>query len=194
MHKLIIALIAILIWSIPAHTASALWQENTEESIFINYKQFHKTENRVDNPEQGDSQVRKSPVKKDKSTGSYSGRHHPAYQSDPSEYTGYKYSKEEVQELIISYSAQYGIDPSTPLCIARLESGFNQFSKNRSSTASGVFQYLSGTWKGTDEGKAGLSVFDAESNVKAAVKYMAIHKNTRPWVVANRCPSLKFLQ
>lgn len=179
MHKLIIALIAIFIWSIPAHTASALWQENTEESIFINYEQFHKTENRVDNPEQGDSQVRKSPVKKDKSTGSYSGR---------------DYGQGEVQDLIRKYSQQYGIEPDTPLCIAKHESGFNPNAKNKSSSASGVFQYLSSTWKGTDEGKAGYSVFDAEQNVKAAIKYMAIHKKTTPWVVANRCPSLKFLQ
>jgi len=107
-------------------------------------------------------------------------------------YSGRNYSKEEVQQLIRDYSAQYGINPETPLCIARNESGFNQFSKNKSSTASGVFQYLSGTWRSTDEGRIGLNVFDADANVKAAVKYMAIHKNTRPWVVAPKCPKLQF--
>lgn len=104
------------------------------------------------------------------------------------------YSKEEVQQLIIEYSAQFGIDPTTPLCIARLESGYNQHSKNRRSTASGVFQYLTSTWRHTDEGKVGLSVFDADANVKAAVKYMAIHKSTQPWTVRGKCPQLAFLK
>ncbi len=103
-----------------------------------------------------------------------------------------KYSAEEVKQLIVQYSAQYGISPETPLCIARLESGYNQFSKNRRSTASGVFQYLTSTWRHTDEGKAGLSIFDADANVKAAVKYMAIHKSTAPWVVRGSCPKLAF--
>jgi hypothetical protein len=109
-------------------------------------------------------------------------------------YNGKQYSKEEVQQLIVQYSAQYGIDSATPLCIARLESGYNQFSKNRRSTASGVFQYLTSTWRHTDEGRAGHKVFDANANVKAAVKYMAIHKSTQPWVVRSRCPALKFVK
>lgn len=107
-------------------------------------------------------------------------------------YTGKSYSKEEVQQMIIQYSAEYGINPETPLCIARLESGFNQFSKNKRSSASGVFQYLTSTWKHTDEGKAGLNVFDANANVKAAVKYMAVHKSTQPWVVKYKCPKIAF--
>jgi hypothetical protein len=106
------------------------------------------------------------------------------------EYSGRHYSKEEVQALIIQYSQQYGINPAVPLCIARLESGYNQFSKNKSSSASGVFQYLTGTFAQTDEGKSGLSVFDADANVKAAIKYMASRKSVKPWVVARKCPSL----
>ncbi len=109
-------------------------------------------------------------------------------------YEGKIYSKEEVEQLIVHYSAVYGIDPQTPKCIAFRESGYNQFSKNKSSTASGVYQYLSSTWKSTDEGKAGLSVFDAEANVKAGVKYMAIHKSTQPWVVRTMCPKLSFVK
>lgn len=108
-------------------------------------------------------------------------------------YTGRNYTKDEVIQLIKDYSARYGINSATPLCIAKMESGYNQFSKNKSSTASGVFQYLTSTWRGTDEGRAGLSVFDADANVRAAVKYMAIHKSTQPWVVRTRCPSIKFL-
>jgi hypothetical protein len=105
-------------------------------------------------------------------------------------YSGRHYSITEVQQLIRDYSAQYDISPEVPLCIARLESGFNQFSKNKSTTASGVFQYLTSTWHGTDEGKQGLSVFDAEANVRAAIKYMASRKSTSPWVVGPNCPTL----
>lgn len=105
-----------------------------------------------------------------------------------------KYSKEEVEALIVHYSGVYGIKPEAPKCIAFKESGYNQFSKNKRSTASGVFQYLTSTWRHTDEGKAGMSVFDADANVKAAVKYMAIHKNTKPWVVRNMCPKLVFVK
>ncbi len=112
--------------------------------------------------------------------------------STSSDYTGKQYSKDEVEALIVAYAVQYGIDPQTPKCIAFYESGYNQFSKNKRSTASGVFQYLNSTWKATDEGKAGMSVFDAEANVKAAVKYMAIHKSTKPWTVRGKCPALAF--
>lgn len=108
-------------------------------------------------------------------------------------YSGRNYSKDEVQQLIRDYSTQFGIDPATPICIASKESGFNQFSKNKSSSASGVFQYLTSTWGHTDEGKVGMNVFDADANVKAAVKYMAVHKSTQPWSVRSSCPPLKLL-
>jgi hypothetical protein len=109
---------------------------------------------------------------------------------DSGRYNGKTYTKEEVQQLIRDYSKAYGINPDVPLCIAKLESGYNQFSKNANSTASGVFQYLSSTWRGTDESKAGLGVFDADANVRAAIKYMASRQNTVPWIVNNRCPQL----
>ena len=109
-------------------------------------------------------------------------------------YEGKTYSKEEVEQLIVKYSDEFGINSETPKCIAFRESGYNQFSKNKRSTASGVFQYLTSTWKHTDEGKAGMSVFDADANVKAAVKYMAVHKSTQPWVVKSMCPKIAFVK
>ncbi len=109
-------------------------------------------------------------------------------------YSGEIYSKEQVEQLIVHYSEVYGIDPQTPKCIAFKESGYNQFSKNSRSTASGVFQYLTSTWKHTDEGKAGKHIFDADANVKAAVKYMAVHKSTQPWVVRSGCPKIAFVK
>lgn len=107
------------------------------------------------------------------------------------ETSGRSYSKEEVKALIVQYSQQYGIPAEVPLCIAQYESGFNATSKNKSSSASGVFQFLAAsTWKNTAEGKQGLSPFDADANVRAAVRHMAVHKDTTPWVVHNKCPKL----
>lgn len=114
-------------------------------------------------------------------TSQHSRRYYPASSAD----------KESVKALIIRYSEQYGIDPAVPLCIAYHESGYNSSSKNKSSSAAGVFQYLSGTWAGTDEGKAGMSVYEAEANVKAAIKYMSSRKNTNPWEVRNKCPKIQ---
>lgn len=102
-------------------------------------------------------------------------------------HSGRDYSPAEVVELIKSYSQQYGISADIPLRIAKCESGYNQYSKNKSSTASGVFQYLSSTWAGTDQGKLGLSVFNADANVKAAVSYIAVHKSTSPWNASKHC-------
>jgi hypothetical protein len=101
--------------------------------------------------------------------------------------SGRNYSREEVQQLIRDYSAQAGISADLPLRIAQCESGFNQFSKNKTSTASGIFQYLSSTWAGTDQGKIGLSVFDAEANVKAAVSYIASRGHAQPWNASRSC-------
>jgi soluble lytic murein transglycosylase-like protein len=180
LKRLIVSLLAFAVWLIPIKTAGALTQHNIYEQPFINYAQFHSQQapQSTNNSPSGTSLKQSSTRNDSASTSSYSGRY---------------YSKEEVQDLIRYYSEIYKIDSDTPLCIARLESGFNQFSANRSSSARGVFQYLNGTWAATDEGKSGLSVFDADANVRAAVKYMSIHKNTKPWVVAPNCPILTFL-
>jgi hypothetical protein len=106
-------------------------------------------------------------------------------------YSGKSYSKEEVENLIRKYSDIYGISSDTPRCIAFHESGYNQYSKNKRSSASGVFQYLSKTWRSTDEGRAGKSVFDADANVKAAVKYMASRRDTKPWAVRDKCSKIQ---
>lgn len=149
-----------------------------EPQLFINYKALRerKAQTNVQPPKIIQQPIVQKP--KAQNTSPYNGRH---------------YSKEEVIELIKQYSQHYEINPAAPLCIARLESGYNQFSANRSSSARGVFQYLSGTWKATDEGRANLSVFDAEANVRAAVKYMGVHRSTKPWTVRTKCPPLQFL-
>ena len=101
--------------------------------------------------------------------------------------SGRHYSKEEVIQLIKEYSKQFAISDDLPLAIGKCESGYNQFAKNKSSSASGVFQYLASTWAGTDEGKAGLSVFDADANVRAAIKYIASRGHAAPWNASKSC-------
>ena len=115
---------------------------------------------------------------------------HPSLESHTGKqgaYSGRHYSKEGVIQLIKDYSARYGISSELPLAIAKCESGYNQFAKNRSSTASGVYQYLASTWAATDQGKAGFSVFDADANIKAAVSYIASRGHARPWAASQGC-------
>jgi len=65
------------------------------------------------------------------------------------------------------------------LAIARRESGFNWYAANPTSSASGVYQFVSGTWSGQVSGRAELfnkqelnrSVFNARSNVMVAIRY-----------------------
>lgn len=176
MERILLAsIICTLTWIYPLHAASAI-AEKEEPAIFINYEQFHKPKILPEVQSLSKTKPRVLSGNHQNGTDSYSGRH---------------YSVSEVQQLIKDYSSQYKIDSDTPLCIAKLESDYNQFSKNKSSSASGVFQYLSATWKATDEGKAGLSVFDADANIRAGIKYMASRKSAKLWTVASKCPPIK---
>jgi len=95
-------------------------------------------------------------------------------------------SKDEIKELIISYSKAYKIDPALPLAIAFCESGYNHLAKNKHSSASGVFQYLKGTFSRTEAGKAGKSVFDPHANIESAIKHLKAH-SPAPWAESKRC-------
>ena len=175
------AIIALTAWIHPAYAISAFAEQPQDNPTFINYEKIRQENTKPVEDETPAPSSRKVAAPKRADTKPQ------AQKADGQR----DYGKGEIQDLIRKYSAEYGIDAQTPLCIAKNESGFNPNSKNKSSSASGVFQYLNSTWEQTDEGKAGLSVFDAEANIKAAVKYMAIHKKTTPWVVAGGCPKLQ---
>ena len=105
------------------------------------------------------------------------------------EYVGRNYARDEIPALIEKWGRHFGLDESglrLAVRIAYCESGFNHLAKNRSSTASGVFQYLASTWANTEEGRSGLSVFDAEANVKAATRHLAVH-DPAPWNASIHC-------
>lgn len=181
------AILAFTAWIHPAYAISAFAEQPQDNPTFINYEKFRKPIQPIFG-----SNAEPATTKTLHQKGSAAIKSRPAINNGQSiQYSGRYYSKEEVQELIKSYSAQYGIKPDAPLCIAKLESGYNQFSKNKSSSASGVFQYLNSTWKATDEGKIGLSVFDPDANIKAAIKYMASRKSAKPWTVHTKCPPIQ---
>ena len=96
------------------------------------------------------------------------------------------YTKDEVQALIRVHARAHGIDPQLPLAIAACESGFRWNAANGRSSARGVFQYLSGTWRSTEDGRNGASVLDAEANVRMAVSTIA-RSGTAPWAASRRC-------
>lgn len=188
MHRiyqtLLVATLAITAWIHPATAVSAFAEPPPENPQFINYEHHRETIESLRNEQRADDgRGVLQPQQKLPKTNPKPQKAQAGGERD--------YGQGEVQELIRKYSAEYGISADAPLCIAKLESGFNPNSKNKSSSASGVFQYTSGTWRGTDESRAGLSVFDADSNVRAAVKYMASRKSARPWTVASKCPPVK---
>jgi hypothetical protein len=96
------------------------------------------------------------------------------------------YTKQQVQALIRRHASAYGLDPSLPLAIAECESGFRWDAANRTSSARGVFQYLSGTWRGTPEGRKGTSVLDTEAHIRTAVAQIATI-GTGPWKASRHC-------
>jgi hypothetical protein len=96
------------------------------------------------------------------------------------------YSRDEVVQLIKHYAAIYKVDENLLLRIAKCESGYRWDAMNNHSTASGVFQYLVGTWKNTPAGKQGISVFDADANVHMAVASIA-NGGLSHWNASKHC-------
>jgi len=51
-----------------------------------------------------------------------------------------------VQEKIIDYADTYGVERETALRIANCESGYNPLAKNKTSSATGIYQFINSTW------------------------------------------------
>jgi len=71
-----------------------------------------------------------------------------------------------IVDIITEAANRYGQSPSAMLAVARCESNLNPNSVNKSSGASGLFQFLPGTWRTTPY--ASYSIFDAWANANAA--------------------------
>ena len=71
-----------------------------------------------------------------------------------------------IVDIITDAANRYGQSPTAMLAIARCESGLDPNAYNRSSGASGLFQFLPGTWRTTPY--ASSSIFDPWANANAA--------------------------
>jgi Transglycosylase-like domain len=65
--------------------------------------------------------------------------------------------------------------------VARCESNLHRYSVNALSGASGLYQFLGSTWRGTAAGRAGISVFDPYASALMAGRYAA-NGGTSAWV------------
>ena len=71
-----------------------------------------------------------------------------------------------VTSIIYAAAARYGQSGDAMMRVARCESGLNPSAVNRSSGASGLFQFMPSTWRTTPY--AGSSIFDPYANANAA--------------------------
>jgi soluble lytic murein transglycosylase-like protein len=88
-----------------------------------------------------------------------------------------------IQQIILDAFASMGPTAQAwALRVAKCESNYNPLAVNRSSGASGLFQFLPSSWANTPQGKAGQSVFDATANAQgAAWYYNATGRTGGPW-------------
>ena len=101
------------------------------------------------------------------------------------------WTQDEVRYTIRCAVVRWSVPGGLPLalCIARRESGFQQFAANPYSSASGVYQFVDGTWAGQIAGRAqfvrdqnlGRSVWNARSNVLIAIRYAHMSWSWAPW-------------
>jgi len=80
--------------------------------------------------------------------------------------------------LISQYSKEFGVDFDLAYTIAELESDFVVTAKNPHSSASGVFQFVASTWQGYCSG----NVFNADDNVRCALKLLAERNGIKYWL------------
>jgi hypothetical protein len=89
------------------------------------------------------------------------------------------YGSGSIQDIILAAFAPQGAGAQQwALRIAKCESGYNPNAVNRSSGASGLFQFLPSTWAHLPW--AGQSVFDPVANAQAAAYYYQ-HSGPGPW-------------
>lgn len=87
--------------------------------------------------------------------------------------------KVTVESIVGSSFIPYKAAP-VMLRIAKAESGFNPHAKNPESTASGVFQILTSTFK---DAKCEGDIFDVYDNTRCARKLLAT-SGTQPWLAS----------
>lgn len=88
----------------------------------------------------------------------------------------------DIDSVIRSAAAAWGADPGQLLRVAWCESRYDPLAYNVRSGASGLFQFMPGTWAANSvrAGYAGASVFDAVANANVAA-YMFSHSQAWQW-------------
>lgn len=89
----------------------------------------------------------------------------PGSSSDPGSNTS---GDQAIINIIYAAADKWGQPRADMLRVARCESNLNPAAVNRSSGASGLFQFMPGTFAGTPNGKRGESIFNAQSSADAA--------------------------
>lgn len=103
---------------------------------------------------------------------------------------GNGWSVRDVKQAITCAAHKWHVPggPRKAKSVARCESGFNEHNRNPSSSASGVYQFLKGTWASVRRHYSELrhrwnlsrSVVNARANVVLAIRY-AHAGGWRPW-------------
>lgn len=79
------------------------------------------------------------------------------------------YTREQIIQRVTDYAAMYGIDQAIGLEQIRTESGFNPRAYNSGTGASGLGQFIPGTWKQYGNGQ---DPFDVDANLDAWGRYL----------------------
>ena len=95
-------------------------------------------------------------------------------------------TERKISEKIFIYPKEYNVDVLLALNVACAESCtrtkegdifFNPRAKNPNSTASGVFQFVKGTWDSMSEG----DIFNEDDNIKCGVKVLSQKNGIKHW-------------
>lgn len=89
-------------------------------------------------------------------------------------------TKEDIVEYIVEQARIHGVDENTAVRIAKCESSLNPKAKNKNSSASGLFQFLIGTWQWIGAEEQGLDRMNYKHSTDMFMKY---HKKYPTWWV-----------
>lgn len=78
---------------------------------------------------------------------------------------------ETIPEMITRKAIENNVDPETALRIANCESGFNPQAKNKTSSASGLYQFINSTWNNYCTGDR----MNAEDNAQCFMELYPSH-------------------
>lgn len=98
-------------------------------------------------------------------------------------------SREQIEDYIDQYAAQYQVSASLMRAIIKCESGYNQLAKNARSSAAGFAQFLDGTWRSAMKAlgyDTAITQYDGAKNIQA-LAYVMSTQGTRPWNASKAC-------